>query len=77
MLIHDHIPPPPGRYLKSEMHDAQYMLRFAVILEAYLKGCGEAMLVGRHARVNLVFVSDSNTSFQSISISVNVHRQAL
>ena len=28
------------------MHDAQYMLRFAVILEAYLKGCGEAMLVG-------------------------------
>ena len=33
------------RYLKSEMHDAQYVPRFAVILEAYLKGCGEEMLV--------------------------------
>ena len=49
------------RYLKSEMHDAQYMLRFAVILEAYLKGCGEAMLVGRHDLV--LSQSDSNTPY--------------
>ena len=33
------------RYLRGEMQSPQYMLRFAVILEAYLKGCGEALLV--------------------------------
>ncbi|XP_064400632.1 phosphatidylinositol 4,5-bisphosphate 3-kinase catalytic subunit gamma isoform-like isoform X2 [Halichondria panicea] len=31
-------------YLRGEMQSPQYMLRFAVILEAYLKGCGEALL---------------------------------
>ena len=34
------------RYLKCEMYNPQYMARFGVILEAYLKGCGEVMLVG-------------------------------
>ena len=33
------------RYLKCEMYNPQYTTRFGVILEAYLKGCGEAMLV--------------------------------
>jgi len=31
-------------YLKCEMYNPQYTTRFGVILEAYLKGCGEAML---------------------------------
>ena len=31
-------------YLKCEMYNLQYMTRFGVILEAYLKSCGEAML---------------------------------
>ena len=35
------------RYLKCELHTFQYTTRFSVILEAYLKGCGEAMLVNR------------------------------
>ena len=32
-------------YLKCEMYNPQYTTRFGVILEAYLKGCGEDMLV--------------------------------
>ena len=31
-------------YLKCEMYNPQYTTRFGVILEAYLKGCGEEML---------------------------------
>lgn len=31
-------------YLKCEMYNPQYTPRFGVILEAYLKGCGETML---------------------------------
>ena len=34
------------RYLKSEMHSRLHTARFAVILETYLKGCGESLLVG-------------------------------
>jgi len=33
------------RYLKSEMHNRLHTARFSVILEAYLKGCGESCLV--------------------------------
>ena len=36
---------PLYRYLRSEMHNSLHMARFSVILEAYLKGCGEALLV--------------------------------
>jgi len=32
-------------YLKCEMYNPQYTARFAVIMEAYLKACGESMLV--------------------------------
>ena len=32
-------------YLKCELHNPLYALRCGVILEAYLKGCGEDMLV--------------------------------
>ena len=34
-----------SRYLKCEMYNPQYTARFAVIMEAYLKACGESMLV--------------------------------
>ena len=34
-------------YLKCELHNPLYALRCGVILEAYLKGCGEAMLVSQ------------------------------
>ena len=33
------------RYLKCELYNPQYTARFAVIMEAYLKACGESMLV--------------------------------
>ena len=32
-------------YLKCELHNPLYAQRCGVILEAYLKGCGESMLV--------------------------------
>ena len=32
-------------YLKSEMEHPGYKQRFGILLEAYLKGCGESMLV--------------------------------
>ena len=42
------------RYLKCEIYNPLFRTRFAVILEAYLKGCGEAMLVslGEFQRVH-------------------------
>ena len=33
-----------SRYLKCELYNPQFTPRFAVIMEAYLKGCGESML---------------------------------
>ena len=32
------------RYLKCEMYNPLFTPRFGVLLEAYLKGCGESML---------------------------------
>ena len=32
-------------YLKSEMEHPGFKQRFGILLEAYLRGCGEAMLV--------------------------------
>ena len=51
------------------MHDAQYMLRFAVILEAYLKGCGEAILVRMRTTYSFIrLIPIPHSGFCSINL---------
>lgn len=45
-------------YLRSEMDSSQFNQRFGILLEAYLRGCGEAMFVSGVSGVGGVWVSD-------------------
>ena len=42
-----------NRYLRCELYNPLYVPRFAVLLEAYLKGCGEAMLKRFESQVDM------------------------
>ena len=51
-------------YLKCEMYNPQYTTRFGVVMEAYLKGCGEAMLKQFEDQV------DMQTTLERIGVKV-------
>ena len=41
------------RYLRCELYNPQHVPRFATILEAYLLGCGESMMVRHVSHISL------------------------